>query len=105
MSAFGVLSNRGHGLVVTAILIAMVAMLATAVSYGKMARVYPSANGLGNRNGELVKNVLVAANGWQVAEIRTEEGRLDEVFRSITLPDTGPVKPENQLAGKPQIKN
>lgn len=43
MSAFGVLSNRGHGLVVTAILIAMVAMLATAVSYGKMARVYPSA--------------------------------------------------------------
>jgi len=43
MSAFGVLSNRGHGLVVTAILIAMVAMLATAISYGKMARVYPSA--------------------------------------------------------------
>lgn len=43
MSAFGVLSNRGHGLVVTAILIAMIAMLATAVSYGKMARVYPSA--------------------------------------------------------------
>jgi putrescine importer len=43
MSAFGVLSNHGHGLVVTAILIAMVAMLATAVSYGKMARVYPSA--------------------------------------------------------------
>ncbi|MGB2640762.1 MAG: APC family permease, partial [Candidatus Acidiferrum sp.] len=43
MSAFGVLSNRGHGLVVTAVLIAMVAMMATAVSYGKMARVYPSA--------------------------------------------------------------
>ena len=43
MSAFGVLSNRGHGLVVTAIFIAMVAMLATAVSYGKMASVYPSA--------------------------------------------------------------
>lgn len=43
MGAFGVLSNRGHGHVVTAILIAMVAMLATAVSYGKMARVYPSA--------------------------------------------------------------
>ena len=43
MGAFGVLSNRGHGHVVTAILIAMIAMLATAVSYGKMARVYPSA--------------------------------------------------------------
>jgi len=43
MSAFGALSNRGHGLVVSAVLIAMIAMMATAVSYGKMARVYPSA--------------------------------------------------------------
>ena len=39
-------------------------------------------------NGELVRNVLAAANGWQVAELRTEEGRLDEVFRRITLPET-----------------
>ena len=31
---------------------------------------------------------LAAAAGWQVEELRTEEGRLDEVFRSITLPDT-----------------
>lgn len=43
MSAFGALSDRGHGHVVTAILIAMIAMLCTAVSYGRMARVYPSA--------------------------------------------------------------
>jgi ABC-2 type transport system ATP-binding protein len=69
------------------------------------ARVYPSANGVGNRNGDLVKNVLVAANGWKVEEIRTEEGRLDEVFRSITLPDTGPSKPDNQLAVEPALKN
>ena len=26
--------------------------------------------------------------GWQIEELHTEEGRLDEVFRSITLPDT-----------------
>jgi putrescine importer len=43
MSAFGALSDRGRGHVVTAILIAMVAMLSTAVCYGRMARVYPSA--------------------------------------------------------------
>src|SRR5437870_13864223 len=43
MSAFGALSDRGRGHVVTAILIAMVAMLSTAVSYGRMARLYPSA--------------------------------------------------------------
>ncbi len=43
MSAFGALSDRGRGHVVTAVLIAMVAMMATAVSYGRMAQVYPSA--------------------------------------------------------------
>jgi len=43
MSAFGALSDRGRGHVVTAILMAMIAMLSTAVSYGRMARVYPSA--------------------------------------------------------------
>src|ERR1700720_1321557 len=43
MPAFGVVSERAHGHVVTAVLIAMVAMLFTAVSYGRMARAYPSA--------------------------------------------------------------
>jgi putrescine importer len=43
MSAFGALSDRGRGHVVTAILIAMLAMLSTAISYGRMAQVYPSA--------------------------------------------------------------
>ena len=43
MSVFGVLSHRGHGHVVTTMLVAMVAMLFTAISYGRMARVYPSA--------------------------------------------------------------
>jgi putrescine importer len=40
---FGVVSQEAHGHVVTTLLIAMVAMLFTAVSYGRMARVYPSA--------------------------------------------------------------
>ncbi len=43
MSSFGALSDRGRGHVVTAILIAMVAMLFTGISYGRMARAYPSA--------------------------------------------------------------
>jgi putrescine importer len=43
MSVFGVLSERGLGHVVTAILLAMVAMLFTGISYGRMARAYPSA--------------------------------------------------------------
>jgi hypothetical protein len=28
------------------------------------------------------------AGGWQVQALSTEEGRLEDVFRSITLPDT-----------------
>jgi ABC-2 type transport system ATP-binding protein len=49
------------------------------------ARVYPKSE---NVNGELARNVLAAAGGWQVEELHTEEGRLDEVFRRITLPET-----------------
>jgi ABC-2 type transport system ATP-binding protein len=58
------------------------------------ARVYPTNGGVQHRNGELVRNVLEAANGWKVEEVRTEEGRLDEVFRGITLPDT--MSPEKR---------
>ena len=43
MPLFGVVSQVAHGHVVTTILIAMVAMLFTAISYGRMARAYPSA--------------------------------------------------------------
>src|SRR5919205_3492624 len=43
MPMYGVVSQEARGHVVTTVLIAMVAMLLTAVSYGRMARVYPSA--------------------------------------------------------------
>jgi ABC-2 type transport system ATP-binding protein len=41
-------------------------------------------------SGELARAVGEAATqaGWRLEELHTEEGRLDEVFRSITLPDT-----------------
>lgn len=32
-------------------------------------------------------HVLAVSNGWKVRELHTEEGRLDEVFRNITLSD------------------
>ena len=46
--------------------------------------VFPRAAG----DGDLTREVIEATSGWQVEELRTEEGRLDEVFRSITMPDT-----------------
>ncbi len=46
--------------------------------------VYPRTAG----DGDLTREVIEATSGWQVEELRTEEGRLDEVFRGITMPDT-----------------
>lgn len=43
MGIYGVVSNVARGHVVSTILFGMVAMIFTAVSYGRMARVYPSA--------------------------------------------------------------
>jgi len=43
MGLYGIVNNAAGGHVVTTILIAMVAMLFTAISYGMLARVYPSA--------------------------------------------------------------
>ncbi len=57
----------------------------TATEGGKVTvTVYPRTAG----DGDLTREVIEASSGWQVEELRTEEGRLDEVFRSITMPDT-----------------
>jgi len=55
-------------------------------------RVYPQAGAI--RNGELARNVADVSlrEGWHIEELHTEEGRLDEVFRAITLPDTAVAK-------------
>jgi putrescine importer len=66
MSVFGVLSNRGHGHVVTTILIAMVGMLFTAISYGRMARVYPSAGSAFTYVGQEINPVLGYITGWSM---------------------------------------
>lgn len=56
-------------------------------------RVYPKP---GVVNGDLVSAVSEVAmrEKWKLEELHTEEGRLDEVFRSITLPETAAVKKE-----------
>jgi len=51
---------------------------------GVTVRIFPKSN----VNGALASNIADAAQGWHVEELHTEEGRLDEVFRSITMPDT-----------------
>jgi putrescine importer len=66
MSSYGVLSNRGKGHVVTAILIAMTAMLATAWSYGRMARAYPSAGSAFTYVGKELHPALGYVTGWSM---------------------------------------
>ena len=52
-----------------------------------IVRAYPSTP---EQKPELVRAVmeLVAQRHWRIDDLRTEEGHFDEVFRSITLPDT-----------------
>ncbi len=50
-----------------------------------VVRVYPKQT-----SAELAGMIanLSQAEKWTLQELHTEEGRLDEVFRSITMPDT-----------------
>jgi ABC-2 type transport system ATP-binding protein len=53
-------------------------------------RVFPREAGSGALAGALAE--LAVRENWKIEEFRTEEGRLDEVFRSITLSDTAAHK-------------
>lgn len=66
MSVYGVVSNVAGGQVVTTILIAMVAMLFTAISYGRMARVYPSAGSAYTYVSKELHPVLGYMVGWSM---------------------------------------
>ena len=66
MSVFGVLSERGRGHVVTAILIAMVAMLFTGISYGRMARAYPSAGSAFTYVAQEIHPSVGYVTGWSM---------------------------------------
>jgi ABC-2 type transport system ATP-binding protein len=52
-----------------------------------VARVFPRDRDM---NGDLARAVAEVAvrEGWRFDDLRTEEGRLDDVFRSITQPET-----------------
>src|SRR5207245_4171844 len=66
MSVFGVLSDRAHGHVVPTLLIAMVAMLFTAFSYGRMARAYPSAGSAFTYVGQEINPAAGYVTGWSM---------------------------------------
>src|SRR5205085_1796305 len=67
------------------------------------ARVYPSDKSKNGTFARAVAETVTQAN-WKFEELHTEEGRLDEVFRRITLPDTagGATSHDNKVTGDHQ---
>jgi len=64
MPSFGVIYQEARGHVVTAILLAMVAMLFTSVSYGRMARAYPHGGSAFLYVGKEIHPSLGYLTGW-----------------------------------------
>src|ERR1700746_2625079 len=63
---FGVAQKLSNGHTVTTILIAMFAMVITAVSYGRMAAVYPSAGSAYTYVGRTINPHFVFLIGWRM---------------------------------------
>ena len=66
MPVYGVVSQQSRGHVVTDILIAMVAMLFTAISYGRMAQAFPSAGSAYSYVGSVFHPGLGFLAGWSI---------------------------------------
>lgn len=66
MGIFGVVSEEARGHVVTTILMGMGAMLLTAISYGRMARAYPSAGSAFTYVGQEMHPGFGYATGWSM---------------------------------------
>jgi len=66
MGIYGVVSQRAQGHVVLTILIGMAAMLLTARSYGRMARVYPSAGSAYAYVSKGIHPALGYVTGWSM---------------------------------------
>jgi len=66
MPVFGVMSTRSNGHAVTTVLLAMLAMMFTAVSYGRMAWAYPSAGSAFTYVGKEIHPALGYVTGWSM---------------------------------------
>ena len=67
MPLFGVVSREARGHVATTVLIGMCAMMLTAISYGRMARAYPSAGSAFTYVGQEIHPALGFVTGWGMA--------------------------------------
>ena len=90
---FGVIADKAHGHVVTTILIAMVAMLFTAMSYGQMARAYPSAGSAYSYVGREVNPLLGQMTGWMMILDYLMNPIISVIFCSVSARNLVPEVP------------
>jgi amino acid transporter len=82
---FGVAQKLSNGHTVTTILIAMFAMVITAVSYGRMAAVYPSAGSAYTYVGRTINSHLGFLIGWAMLLDYILQPLLNVVWISVAL--------------------
>lgn len=85
MTFFGILTKRGHGHAATAILLAMLAMMLTAISYGRMARAYPSAGSAYTYVGAEINPGVGFVVGWSMVLDYIVNPMLNVIFCSQQL--------------------
>ncbi|HVU99946.1 MAG TPA: APC family permease [Verrucomicrobiae bacterium] len=90
---FGVANQMSRGHVVATILIAMVAMLFTAVSYGRMAALYPSAGSAYTYVGRALNPHLGFITGWAMFLDYLVIPILNVVYGALSLQRLIPVIP------------
>lgn len=90
---FGVIADKAKGHVVTTILMAMVAMLFTALSYGQMARAYPLAGSAYSYVGREVNPLLGQLMGWMMALDYLMNPIISVIFCSMSARNLVPEVP------------
>jgi amino acid transporter len=82
---FGLVSRISHGHMVTTLLVSMVAMLLTAVSYGRMAALYPSAGSAYTYVSQGVNGSLGFLAGWAMILCYLVIPMINTVFGVLSL--------------------
>jgi putrescine importer len=90
---FGIASKTSHGHMVTALLIAMVGMMLTAISYGRMASLYPSAGSAYTYVSKGLNSHLGFIAGWAMFLDYLIVPVINTVYASLTLQRLMPSVP------------
>ncbi|HUQ94119.1 MAG TPA: APC family permease [Bryobacteraceae bacterium] len=93
MPPYGAIHVVGKGHVVTTVLIAMFAMLCTAIGYGRMARAYPAAGSAYTYVGKEVHPVMGYLTGWCMLLDYVVNPLICTIWCASALHDMFPVLP------------